>query len=581
MRRKFIGTLLLAGLMVSASSTFVSCKDYESDDLQELNYQLSDAFTKRIADLNDQINNLDNKYVTITQHETDKKALVDALGDSIKNVKDQIKELDAVKLNAADTINLSNRIDTLSNRVQRLYELNQKVVNTLITNVELQGTYSEGIGSVELPGYEPRMIVGFYGNFDNAVEFPQKGQDVDLVGKESYSGVVANDTIGKLYVTVNPIGVLGATDNQVDLALEKSNGDVSEVTLGKKLEPLTSVLNWGYTRAGAANVVSTPVILTKENIPAVAAHFNTAKLRQAIKNVLYDHSNDKADLKALAKAAAKFVLDNMDTNIPRLGIATTNLVQDDNLGLNLTRKNFGKMDILATTYRPVGFNALDNFTAGGVDDLEKLEVRVARIIDAIAAKAGTKYSNVEKINGFDPNNYKNVEVTINENGKTHTATVDLSGYSSELKNYALDEINKVIADLNGDDSYVASSALDYLNHFNSRYDYWYNRIKGAILKPVMLFKDGEGFHRFVAGKASVKAGEVTFVPTTYNYELIAPAYKKYVRIFGAGGNVVDKVYNGNERNIKVNLAAGTYTVVYQALDYTGKTAQKNYTLTVE
>ena len=52
MKKKIIYGLLFAVAMVTASSSFVSCKDYEGDDyaqLKEENLSLRDALNKQIA----------------------------------------------------------------------------------------------------------------------------------------------------------------------------------------------------------------------------------------------------------------------------------------------------------------------------------------------------------------------------------------------------------------------------------------------------------------------------------------------------------------------------------------------------
>jgi hypothetical protein len=98
-------------------------------------------------------------------------------------------------------------------------------------------------------------------------------------------------------------------------------------------------------------------------------------------------------------------------------------------------------------------------------------------------------------------------------------------------------------------------------------------------------------------KAPSKAAQTTIglIATTYNVELLAPAYKKYVVCTGAwkadgtydaeeakavnaaGYENFGKVIEGSEREVSFTGKAGyKYRIVYQALDYHGKIASGRY-----
>ena len=79
------------------------------------------------------------------------------------------------------------------------------------------------------------------------------------------------------------------------------------------------------------------------------------------------------------------------------------------------------------------------------------------------------------------------------------------------------------------------------------------------------------------GKAST-----IFVATSYTGELLAPAYKKYVHVNGPEGATVtganiNKVIDGNIYKIGFEAnKPGTYEIVYEAVDYSGKTVKRTF-----
>lgn len=108
-----------------------------------------------------------------------------------------------------------------------------------------------------------------------------------------------------------------------------------------------------------------------------------------------------------------------------------------------------------------------------------------------------------------------------------------------------------------------------------------------ILEPIILFQAGDNYSvtRFFDGQI-IPAGKITLVPTTMTYELFAPAYKKYVAIKKADGSFAfQKVLTKGDKEFKQitidNLAAGEYTVIYSAVDFSGKQIAKKYNVTVK
>ena len=69
------------------------------------------------------------------------------------------------------------------------------------------------------------------------------------------------------------------------------------------------------------------------------------------------------------------------------------------------------------------------------------------------------------------------------------------------------------------------------------------------------------------------------------YEVLAPAYKKYVAVKKADGSfAVQKVLTKGDKDfnkVSVNLTEGNYTVIYSAVDFSGNQIAKKYNITVK
>ena len=157
--------------------------------------------------------------------------------------------------------------------------------------------------------------------------------------------------------------------------------------------------------------------------------------------------------------------------------------------------------------------------------------------------------------------------------------------------------NKINGQIEDMKDKIKSEIASYLDRFEnailSRASY-----VNEALQPVLLAKGNAGYLRMSKiEKAPSKAATTTIglIATTYNVELLTPAYKKYVVCTGAwkadgtfdaeeakavnaaGYENFGKVIDGNERVVSFTGKAGyKYRIVYQALDYHGKIASGRY-----
>lgn len=157
------------------------------------------------------------------------------------------------------------------------------------------------------------------------------------------------------------------------------------------------------------------------------------------------------------------------------------------------------------------------------------------------------------------------------------------------------KINKAIVDAKND---IKSQLNSYITKLNNRLTSYFNRIPG-ILHLTLIASTGEkaGLLSMTKSLPTKASGSLTLVPTSYNLELLAPAYKKFVAVtdvFDEYGNEIPvataremaSAANGSnmgrvidsEKICKMNAGQSgyIYEVTYTAIDYFGKVAIRKY-----
>lgn len=119
-----------------------------------------------------------------------------------------------------------------------------------------------------------------------------------------------------------------------------------------------------------------------------------------------------------------------------------------------------------------------------------------------------------------------------------------------------------------------------------------------LLQPTMLYKSTKtnswNTLSTLKGKLGTRMtginGSTVLVATSWTGELLAPAYKKSVYVKEPGANVTlmdgktsaKTPFSGSTQKVLFTATAkGNYTIVYEAVDYSGLSAKKEYHITVE
>ncbi len=193
---------------------------------------------------------------------------------------------------------------------------------------------------------------------------------------------------------------------------------------------------------------------------------------------------------------------------------------------------------------------------------------------------------------------------------------DVNKMLGELEEF-MDDINNILSDLKKIED-IETSIVDakdkikselnkYIDKLNNKLCNLVNSINGKM-QPTMLVKTTDGFSMLstIKAKPSVfNAEDAILVPTSFNAEILAPAFKKYIAVSNVinaetGANAYDgdatcvsalkaansgdlnKVLEGSTREVSFNGQAGyIYEIVYSAVDYDGFISNSKYYVKIQ
>lgn len=277
--------------------------------------------------------------------------------------------------------------------------------------------------------------------------------------------------------------------------------------------------------------------------------------------------------------------------------------QIDDLKLDLNNFNIEHIDAIQLDEDVIQFTmTIDTLiTVNGYDHSIKNDLNGLYIVIG-----GTKYY-IQGLDGIGDIHIADQKIHITF---TKSVEYDLKPLLSEMNGMVTD-VNAIFDQIQGlinDANTIFATIEDYRNRVGNAIDNVHDRIlsfidrleapflkllhkSGKLLKPVMAVKsdNGYGIASQMRVKPTVVKGDVYLHPTTFNAELLAPAFKKYVAVtavFDAAGepvttqallqslntNGLNEVKSGSTTTLKLTgLQAGyTYKIAYIAVDYYGK-----------
>ena len=208
-----------------------------------------------------------------------------------------------------------------------------------------------------------------------------------------------------------------------------------------------------------------------------------------------------------------------------------------------------------------------------------------------------------------------------ERYRIHNATVTKVGYDSYGNNqeyvYVIKTTDKTVENLlTSINDQIAGKLTDVKNDINKVVNKWDNLIAkvnpllnkigskfgsaNQLLQPTILYVDQNGnpntlstLHGRLGTRFFGVGGETTLYPTSWTAELLAPAYAKKVYVEGnpeGGAQIIvngvvqtkDTQFDGAINSVTFKAkAAGTYTIHYDAVDYSGEVEEKTYSVVVK
>ena len=560
------------------------------------------------------------------------------LKGKVDGVDSRVSALERLRLTDAEaakkiTDALNKRLNSVSGSLNSALDalLEQKLDGITVNATENPVT---GYWNASFTGLNLKLASSFYGvAAEGTDEWGEVIEPNQVLGKGGNAGY--------LYVSLNPTEI---DPSLVKVELVNSQGEPAKGFELGSIENTDKVLTFGTKAASvsANGFYQVPVIASDPQNDGV--EFDKGALAAAAKNVLNELRNPKEndlDLSKIASALyknipvltaygvkAEYYLYNPDTQ---------------NLELHKTIKHaVSDYDIAAVAVKPVSFNFLkDNATLDKLSDwavenfrLPSLSSKLDKVIDALNVeisydKADEFYTySVITPNGLfcqqdgndvviygqgtDLNNGQLIDGELYriKNATVEKKFISTGGSAAEFV-FVIKTKDSTIADLLASANKQIAGKLqpikNVLSNVNAKWENVIAKVNpllskvaskigsaNKLLQPTILYVDQNGNPNTLStiggrlGTRFVGTGATTLYPTSWTAELLAPAYKKSISVLEKGATVTltngksaAEPFDGSVNKVIFNAEkAGTYTIVYKAIDYSGVEVEKTFNVNV-
>ena len=559
--------------------------------------------------------------------------------EAYKNLKGDVEGVDSrvsalERLRLTDSIAAKKITDALNHRLDSVSGSLNSALNTLLEQkldgITVNATENPvtGYWNASFTGLNLKLASSFYG--------------VAAEGNKDWD-VKANQVLGKggnagyLYVSLNPTEI---DPSLVKVELVNSQGEPAKGFKLGDIDNTDKVLTFGTKAASvsANGFYQVPVIASDPQNDGV--EFDKGALAAAAKNVLNELRNPKEndlDLSKIASALYKNI-----PVLTAYGVkAEYYLYNPDTKNLELTKTvkhAVSDYDIAAFAVKPVSYNFLkDNATLDKLSDwavenfqLPSLSSKLNKVIDAIKVEKMTiNNSTVDVYNILAATDVK-VELkdgnlvftntnTNAEVGKIKVdaattvepvgAAIEINGHYQQVYKITtkVDAISNVLDEVVDNVNGQLQPIKDVLSKIGSKWENVIAKVNpllqkvsskiGSVnkfLQPTILYVDKNGNPNTlstIGGRLATRfvgTGATTLYATSWTAELLAPAYKKSISVKGDGATVTladgtsaAEPFDGSINKVIFNATkAGTYTIVYKAIDYSGVEVEKTFNVNV-
>lgn len=564
--------------------------------------------------------------------------------EAYRNLKGKVEGVDG-RLQAIERLRLNDSIaakkitDALNNRLDSVSGSLDKALNSLVEQkldgITVNATENPvtGYWNASFLGLNLKLASSFYG------VAAEGNEDWDVKANQVLG---KGGNAGYLYVSLNPTEI---DPSLVKVELVNSQGEPAKGFELGSIENTDKVLTFGTKAASvsANGFYQVPVIASDPQNDGV--EFDKGALAAAAKNVLNELRNPKEndlDLSKIASALyknipvltaygvkAEYYLYNPNTETLELTKTVKHAVSD--------------YDIAAFAVKPVSFNFLkDNATLDKLSDwavenfrLPSLSSKLDKVIDALNVeisydKADEFYTySVITPNGLfcqqdgndvviygqgtDLNNGQLIDGELYriKNATVEKKFISTGGSAAEFV-FVIKTKDSTIADLLASANKQIAGKLqpikNVLSNVNAKWENVIAKVNpllskvaskigsaNKLLQPTILYVDQNGNPNTLStiggrlGTRFVGTGATTLYPTSWTAELLAPAYKKSISVLEKGATVTltngksaAEPFDGSVNKVIFNAEkAGTYTIVYKAIDYSGVEVEKTFNVVVE
>ena len=514
---------------------------------------------------------------------------------------------------------LKNLSDSCAMLAGRDSLLNSRI-DSLVQSVNVDMVSNPIYGTFNTPfGVKNYVLAGFVGG---------QVKKVNVGGKViSSNGKLASSLDGgNLYLTINPAEV-DATGWNIGKLVGRDGSyapGYGDLILAADNTPVTTISTRASNELGG-------YVATPELKDAAAAKINIDKdaLKDVAKNVLGKLRGQEA----LDITNAVYTIYNQFANaIDQYYAVKCQVKEKDAFGEVKTRTIVSDYNIAAVTIKPLSYTTNIGIVGEKVnipsipafEDLLGIEIKNIKINPVTAQIDDFTFTVVD--GGW--NSSAQVKVEYNADG---TGTIDMPLYWTNQRNiipftkcvaedvyddfgnkdavkYTVtiaQDANKIITDLNTQLANVegqVNSTLKSVKDAIAKAGKYYNKVApklnkviskvnyvldnaNQLLQPIMLgVADGEAFRLSeVEAAPTILEGNgenaIVLAPTSYTLELLAPAYKKSIKVNGTELNTAE--LDGNTKTVVASLKSGKNEIVYEAVDFYGEKVSKKYYIEVK
>ena len=507
------------------------------------------------------------------------------------------------------------------------------LINKNLNSIAINATENPVLGyfNAAFVGSQLNLAASFYGTAAQ-----------NITGWVSQGEFLNNGNAGEIYVSLNPTEIDPRCITSLKLVDSQGN-EAKGFELGQ-LQNTSRVLTYGFTKAAAEVSANGFYAIPVKAVDPANDDFslNKGELKEAAKNVIAKLQNPKKSSLNLSQIATA-LYSSVNNKLKAYTVKAEYYLWNPET-MELVKKSAvaPTYNMAAFAVKPLSFNtlkdnqslknlglALDKYMIPTLSDklgkfMDALDVKVelsedqqnlnvytiVALADVTvhydeATKKAWFVKNGAPINGSEIKNVTEVkEITSTDLEGGHVQKV----YKIKTTDSTIADVVKALNDQLGTKLQPVKEAIqNAANKWDSAIqpvNTLLHKINAQIgnvnelLQPTMLYKNSNtgdwNTLSTLKGKLGTRmtgTGSTVLVATSWTGELLAPAYKKSVYVEGnpAGAKVTlmdgktpaKKIAGSTQKVLFTATAKGNYTIVYEAVDYSGVSVKKEYHITVE